>query len=65
MKEYHVVPDRDVQGWYVKLEDAAPVDHYEMKSDAVEYAEKIAQENKPSKLYILDQNREVVEERKY
>lgn len=65
MKNYHVVPDRDVNGWYIKLEDAAPIDHFEMKSDAIEYAERVASENTPSKLLILDQDREVVEERKY
>ncbi|WP_349409925.1 DUF2188 domain-containing protein [Pseudalkalibacillus sp. SCS-8] len=65
MKEYTVVPDRDVTGWDVTLEDTAPVDHFEMKSDAIEFAEKMAKENKPSKLIILDQDREVVEKREF
>ncbi|MGP4081136.1 MULTISPECIES: DUF2188 domain-containing protein [Bacillaceae] len=65
MKQYSVVPDRDVNGWFVKIEDTAPADHYEMKSAAIEYAEKIAKENKPSKLSILDKNLEVEEERTY
>lgn len=65
MKEYSVVPNKDVTGWFVKIEDIAPTDLYDERNTAIEKAEQIAQENKPSKLLILDQNHEVEEERKY
>ncbi|MCA1020800.1 DUF2188 domain-containing protein [Halobacillus litoralis] len=65
MKEYSVVPNKDVTGWFVKIEDVAPTDMYDERDTAVEKAEEIAQQNKPSRLYILDQNHEVEEERTF
>ncbi|MGP4059291.1 DUF2188 domain-containing protein [Halobacillus litoralis] len=65
MKQYSVVPNKDVTGWFVKIEDVAPTDEYDERDTAVEKAEAIAKENKPSKLSILDQNHEVEEERTY
>ncbi|MBN9654655.1 DUF2188 domain-containing protein [Halobacillus litoralis] len=65
MKQYSVVPNKDVTGWFVKIEDVAPTDLYDERDTAVAKAEEIAKENKPSKLQILDQNHEVEEERTY
>lgn len=65
MKRYSVVPNKDVTGWFVKIEDVAPTDFYDERDTAVEKAEEMAQENKPSKLQILDQNHEVEEERTF
>ncbi|MBN8236156.1 DUF2188 domain-containing protein [Halobacillus kuroshimensis] len=65
MKEYSVVPNKDVTGWFVKIEDVAPTDLFDERDTAVEKAEEIAKQNKPSRLYILDQNHEVEEERTF
>ncbi|MBH0230459.1 DUF2188 domain-containing protein [Halobacillus yeomjeoni] len=65
MKEYSVVPNKDVTGWYVKIEDVAPTDLYDERDQAIAKAEEIAQDNKPSRLSIMNQNHEVEEERKY
>ncbi|MGI8313511.1 DUF2188 domain-containing protein [Halobacillus mangrovi] len=65
MKEYSVVPNKDVTGWFVKIEDVSPTDLYDERNTAIEKAEEIAKENKPSKLLILDQNHEIEEERNY
>lgn len=65
MKEYSVVPNKDVTGWYVKIEDVAPTDLYDERDTAIEKAEEIAESNKPSKLYILDQDHAVEEERNF
>ncbi|MGP4076183.1 DUF2188 domain-containing protein [Halobacillus sp. K22] len=65
MKEYTVAPNKDVTGWLIKIEDVAPTDLYDERDTAVAKAEEMAQENKPSKLYILDQNHEVEDERSY
>jgi len=43
MKEYGAMPNKDVSGWYVKMEDAAVLE-----------AEGLARENAPSKLIICD-----------
>ncbi|SEH47919.1 hypothetical protein SAMN05192559_101683 [Halobacillus karajensis] len=29
MKQYSVVPNKDVSGWFVKMEDVAPTDLYD------------------------------------
>ncbi|MFZ0369256.1 MAG: DUF2188 domain-containing protein [Halobacillus sp.] len=65
MKEYTVAPNKDVTGWLIKIEDVAPTDLYDERDTAVTKAEEMAQDNKPSRLYILDQNHEVEEERSY
>lgn len=65
MKEYTVAPNKDATGWYVKVKDIAPTDHYEKKDKAIEKAEQLAEENKPSKLYIQDKYHEVIEERTF
>ncbi|ASF41071.1 MULTISPECIES: DUF2188 domain-containing protein [Halobacillus] len=65
MKEYTVAPNKDVTGWLIKIEDVAPTDLYDERDTAVAKAEEMAQDNKPSRLYILDQNHEVEEERSY
>ncbi|WP_377891319.1 DUF2188 domain-containing protein [Alkalihalobacillus sp. R86527] len=65
MKEFTVAPNKDVTGWYVKVEDVAPTDLYKMRSDAVEKAEELAQGDTPSKVLILDEKHEVEEERKF
>ncbi|MGV2621160.1 DUF2188 domain-containing protein [Halobacillus sp. ACCC02827] len=65
MKEYSVVPNKDVTGWFVKIEDVAPTDLYDERDTAIEKAEEMAKGNSPSKLSIMNQNHEVEEERTY
>ncbi|GGD01700.1 hypothetical protein N780_14495 [Pontibacillus chungwhensis BH030062] len=65
MREYTVAPNKDATEWYVKVEDVAPTDKYEKKDKAIEKAEEMAQEHKPSKLYILDKYHEIEEERSF
>ncbi|UOQ45216.1 DUF2188 domain-containing protein [Halobacillus salinarum] len=65
MKEYSVVPNKDVTGWMVKIEDVAPEKLYDERDAAIAEAEEIAQKNKPSRVIIMDQNHEVEEERTY
>ncbi len=65
MKKYSVEPNKDVTGWFVKIEDTAPTDLYDEKSVAIEKAEELAKENKPSKVSIQDENKEVIEERTF
>ncbi|MFC7063294.1 DUF2188 domain-containing protein [Halobacillus seohaensis] len=65
MKEYSVAPNKDVTGWIVKIEDVAPTDEYDARDKAVEKAKEMAEQNKPSRVQILDQNHEVEEEMKF
>lgn len=65
MNKYYVVPDKDATAWYVKIENVAPVEEYDKKDKAIEAGEKIAQENKPSSLIILDNNHETEDERNF
>ena len=65
MKEYSVVPDKDATGWFVKIEDVAPIELYPERDIAVEEAEKLAKANQPSKVVIMDQHHEVEEKRTF
>ncbi|HET7658709.1 MAG TPA: DUF2188 domain-containing protein [Bacillales bacterium] len=66
MKAYSVVADKDASGWFVKLENDAPTNYYDKKDKAIEAAEQLAQDNKPSKLTIFeDNNHDVKETRTY
>lgn len=65
MKEYSVVPNKDVSGWYVKIENVAPMEYHSTRDDAVLEAEGLAKENAPSKLVIYDAKTEVEEERQF
>ena len=65
MKEYSVVPNKDVSGWYVKMEDVAPTEYHSTRDDAVLEAEGLARENAPSKLVIYDTQHEVEEKRQF
>ncbi|GIO23297.1 DUF2188 domain-containing protein [Oceanobacillus sp. J11TS1] len=65
MKTYSVVPNVDVTGWFVKLEDVAPEEVYDSKEDAISAAEQMAAENTPSKVEIMDKDRNVIEEKRF
>ncbi|MFP7479899.1 DUF2188 domain-containing protein [Terribacillus saccharophilus] len=65
MKEYSVVPNKDASGWYVKIENTAPVELHHTRDDAVLEAEGIAKENAPSKVVIYDAKQEIEEERQF
>ncbi|MBA2175126.1 DUF2188 domain-containing protein [Halobacillus locisalis] len=65
MKEYSVVPNKDATGWFVKIEDVAPTDEFDERDKAVEKATEIAEQNKPSRVLIMDKNHEVESERKF
>lgn len=65
MKNYSVAPNKDATAWMVKLEDIAPTESYDAKDEAITEAEKMAKENSPSKLSILDKNHDVIEYKTY
>ncbi|WP_173918444.1 DUF2188 domain-containing protein [Halobacillus sp. Marseille-Q1614] len=65
MKEYSVSPNKDVTGWFVKIEDVAPTDEYDERDTAIAKAKEMAEHNKPSRVLILDKNHEVEDEIKY
>lgn len=65
MKCYSVAPNKDASRWIVKLEDVAPEESYSSKEGAIQAAEEMAQANSPSKLEILDDNHNVIEEKTY
>ncbi|QXE01224.1 DUF2188 domain-containing protein [Terribacillus sp. DMT04] len=65
MKEYSVVPNRDVTGWYVKIEDVAPTDYHSTRDEAVMEAESMAKDNAPSKVIIYDAHQEIEEQRQF
>lgn len=63
MKCYTVAPNRDANGWYVKLEDTAPLGEHPKKDDAIQAGLELAQANKPSRLVVLNDDLEVEDER--
>lgn len=65
MNEYSVAPNRDASKWIVKIEDVAPEQTYDDRESAIEEAEKLAQENKPSRVLILNENHEVEDEKSF
>ncbi|GAA0440789.1 hypothetical protein GCM10008983_17320 [Lentibacillus halophilus] len=65
MNMYSVAPSNEVMTWFVKLEDVAPEEEYELKDDAIAAAEQMAQDNRPSMVKILDKNHNVLEKRKF
>lgn len=65
MKNYSVAPDQTASRWIVKLEDVAPTESFPSKDGAIAAGEELAKENSPSKLQILDEAHNVVEEREY
>lgn len=65
MKNYSVAPNQDASRWIVKLEDVAPTDSFPTKADAIDAAEELAKANRPSKVQILDDQHNLVEENEY
>lgn len=65
MKTYSVAPNKDASRWIVKLEDVAPTESYSSKDGAILAAEEMAKENSPSKIQILDEDHNVIEEKEY
>ncbi|WP_249870314.1 DUF2188 domain-containing protein [Oceanobacillus saliphilus] len=65
MRTYRVTPNVDASAWFVKLEDVAPEEVYDTKSEAIEAAEQMAMENTPSIVEILDEDHHVMEERNF
>lgn len=65
MKNYSVAPNRNATAWYIKLEDVAVEEKYDKLDKAIEAGERMAQENKPSTLTILNKYHEVEEERTF
>ncbi|WP_162985855.1 DUF2188 domain-containing protein [Virgibacillus sp. Bac330] len=65
LKTYSVTPNVDGTGWFVKLEDVAPEKLYGTKDDAIEVAKQMADENRPSKVVILDKFHQVLEEKQF
>ncbi|MFC4023938.1 DUF2188 domain-containing protein [Oceanobacillus longus] len=65
MRTYSVTPNVDASAWFVKLEDVAPEEVYDTKTEAIEVAEQLAKENTPSLVEILDKDHNVIEEKRY
>lgn len=65
MNMYSVVPNPEMTGWMVKLEDIAPENQFESQSEALEEAKRLAKENSPSVVKVLDKDHNVVEEMKF
>lgn len=65
MYTYNVKPNVDVTAWFVKLEDVVAEYVYDSKDEAIEVAEKLAQENSPSKIEIMDTNFDIENEKRY
>ncbi|GAB3799254.1 DUF2188 domain-containing protein [Virgibacillus kimchii] len=65
MRTYTVTPNVDASAWFVKLEDVAPEEVFDAKDEAIAEAERMAQENSPSMVEILDKNHNVIEEKRY
>ncbi|MCF3944091.1 DUF2188 domain-containing protein [Oceanobacillus alkalisoli] len=62
MNMYSVVPNPKATGWLVKLEDVAPEEQYNSEEEAMEAAEKLAKENRPSTIQILNMEHDIVDE---
>ncbi|MDY0395086.1 DUF2188 domain-containing protein [Virgibacillus halophilus] len=65
MNMYSVAPNPEKTGWLVKLEDVAPEKQYESEEEAIDAAEKMAKENSPSIVKILDVENEIREEKRF
>lgn len=65
MKNYTVAPNKDAKAWFVKIEDVAPLEQFDKYDKAVEAGFKVAEENKPSTLTILDENHDVRDKRTF
>ncbi|MFA1821767.1 DUF2188 domain-containing protein [Virgibacillus oceani] len=65
MRTYTVTPNVDASAWFVKLEDVAPEEIYDAKDEAIEEAKRMAEENSPALVQILDKEHNVIEEKKY
>ena len=48
MKCYTVAPNRDANGWYVKLEDTAPFGEHTKRDDAIQAGLELASEQSQS-----------------
>lgn len=62
MKQYTVEPGKHAATWMVKIEGVAPDGTYDEYDQAIEAGKQMAEENKPSKLTILDKEKNVQEE---
>lgn len=65
MNMYSVVPNPKATGWLVKLENIAPEEQYNSEEEAIEAAEKLAKENRPSTVRILNMEHELVNEKTF
>lgn len=65
MRTYTVTPNVDASAWFVKLEDVAPEEVYDTKDEAIAEAKRMAEENSPSIVEILDKDHNVLEEKRY
>lgn len=65
MKHYAISPNKDTTAWYIKPEDVAVSEEYDNLDKAIEAGERMAKENRPSKLIILNKYHEEEETRTY
>ena len=65
LRTYTVAPNVDATAWFVKLEDVAPEEVYDAKDEAIEEAKRMAEENSPGLVQILDKEHNVIEEKRY
>lgn len=59
MKNYTVAPNKDATVWFIKMEDVAPLEEYDEYDKSIEAGFRIAEENKPSTLTILDEHHDI------
>ncbi|MCK6255660.1 DUF2188 domain-containing protein [Fictibacillus sp. KIGAM418] len=65
MNDYSVVPDQGENGWIVKIQDVAPTDTFPSRAEAIAKAEKLATEDKPSRVLVYDTQLKVEEEKMF
>jgi len=58
MKEFTIEPGQHAATWMVKLEGVAPEKIFDKYDEAMEAGKKMAEQNKPSKLIIYNENKE-------
>ncbi|WP_017727925.1 DUF2188 domain-containing protein [Halalkalibacterium ligniniphilum] len=65
MKEFHIVPNKEMTEWQVRLEGVAPEYVYMDKDQAIKQAELLAKEQAPSRTVIFNHLYEVIEEKTF
>ncbi|MGM8365288.1 DUF2188 domain-containing protein [Virgibacillus sp. W0181] len=65
MKNYTIEPNKDASAWFVKIEGVGLYEQHDKLDKAIEAGERVASENKPSRLQIMTKDKEVEETRTF